>query len=212
MYIPDEFKEVRTEEIFKIKQDYPLASIIAHTSQGLLACHIPLIWKNPQCLLGHMALLNEMNHLLADHQEVLCIFQGANAYISANYYPSKQIDHQKVPTWNYQAVHVYGRLVFLHDDKSKIAALGQLTKQREQRAHGDQAWKMSDAPKDYLAQRLTELSVFEITVDRVLAKSKLSQNRSQIDFDNVVQELQQRGEDALAESMLALPSHNQNAS
>lgn len=204
MYIPDDFKEVRSDEITHLIQNYPLACIVANTAEGLIATHVPLIMKTDDVLVGHIAMNNDMRMLVADQQEVLCIFKGEDAYISANYYPSKFEDHKKVPTWNYQAVHIYGRIRYFLDDKSKLAAIGMLTKINEQKTNGDAAWKMSDAPKDYLMAQLKDLIVFEIKISKIQAQSKLSQNREQKDFDAVVKNLQDKGKTVLAESMLRL--------
>lgn len=204
MHIPDEFKEVRSEEIASIVQNFPLACVVANTPNGLIATHIPLILKPNGVLVGHIAMVNDMRTLVADNQEVMCVFKGDDAYISANYYPSKWVDHQKVPTWNYQAVHIYGNLTFFTDKKSKLSALGMLTKQSEQQANGASAWKMSEAPADYLAALLEDIVVFEVQISRVLAQSKLSQNRDQKDFDSVVAELKLRGKEGVADSMLRL--------
>lgn len=204
MHIPDEFKEVRSEEIASIVQNFPLACVVANTPNGLIATHIPLILKPNGVLVGHIAMVNDMRTLVADNQEVMCVFKGDDAYISANYYPSKWVDHQKVPTWNYQAVHIYGNLTFFTDKKSKLSALGMLTKQSEQQANGSSAWKMSEAPADYLAALLEDIVVFEVQISRVLAQSKLSQNRDQKDFDSVVAELKLRGKEGVADSMLRL--------
>jgi transcriptional regulator len=201
MHIPDIFKETRAAEISRIIEQYPLASIVAHTEKGLIANHIPLMHKNEHILIGHMALENEMYHLVQTEQDILCIFTAENAYISANDYPSKLIDHQKVPTWNYQAVHIAGKIHYFTDQKRKLAALGQLTKYHEQKTNGDRAWKMSDAPKDYLLEQLEQLVVFEIHIDEIQAKSKLSQNREAVDFHAVIKALQQRQEIKLAHAM-----------
>src|SRR5690606_24671553 len=96
------------------------------------------------------------------------------------------------------------RSKFLTDQKNKLAALGRLTRQNEERVNGASAWKMSDAPKDYLMMMLDQLVVFEIHVSRILAKSKLSQNREKHDFDGVIKALQMREENGVANSMLGL--------
>lgn len=198
------FKEVRADEISRIMQKFPLACIVTNTPDGLYATHIPLMSNGENILFGHVAIANELYTNVAEDQEVLCIFKGDDAYISANYYPSKFDDHKKVPTWNYQVVHVHGKIKFLTDQKNKLAALGRLTRQNEERVNGASAWKMSDAPKDYLMMMLDQLVVFEIHVSRILAKSKLSQNREKHDFDGVIKALQMREEDGVANSMLGL--------
>ena len=82
-----------------------------------------------------------------------------------------------MPTWNYQVVHVHGKIKFLTDSKIKLAALGRLTKNMEERTNGHAAWKMSDAAKDYLLEMLEKIVIFEIEISRIEAQSKLSQNR-----------------------------------
>ena len=207
MYIPNDFQEVRPEEITSLIKNYPLGCIVANTTKGLIATHVPLIMKSENILVGHIAMINDMKTLVSDAQEVLCIFKGQDSYISANYYPSKFEDHKKVPTWNYQVVHIYGNINYFTDAKSKLAAIGLLTKKSEKEANGDSGWKMSDAPKEYLMEQLNDLIVFEINISKVQAQSKLSQNREQRDFDSVVKNLQERGKNDLAESMLKLDRH-----
>lgn len=162
---------------------------------------MPLMLKNETHLLGHIACLNEMTQLIPESHEMMCIFKGEDAYISANDYPSKQNDHKKVPTWNYQAVHVHGIIKYLKDQKSKLAQRGQLTKTHEQKTNGLNAWKMSDAPKEYLMEQLHKIVVFEIEITKIEAKSKLSQNRESQDFQAVIEALKQRGKVAVATRM-----------
>ena len=207
MYIPNDFKEVRSEEILHLINSYPLACIVANTTKGLIATHVPLILKNDHTLIGHIAMSNDMRTLVANNQEVLCIFKGEDGYISANYYPSKFDDHKKVPTWNYQAVHIYGNITYFTDNKSKLSAVGMLTKINEKKANGDSGWKMSDAPKEYLMDQLKDLIVFEIDISKIQAQSKLSQNREKRDFDSVVKNLKEIGKENLAQSMLRLEKY-----
>ncbi|AWV87007.1 FMN-binding negative transcriptional regulator [Acinetobacter radioresistens] len=204
MYILNDFQEVRTEEIMNLIKNYPLACIVANTKDGLIATHVPLIMKTDNTLIGHIAVNNDMRILVSDDQEVLCIFKGEDAYISANYYPSKFEDHKKVPTWNYQVVHIYGNINYFIDNKSKLSAVGMLTKISEEKANGNSGWKMSDAPKEYLMDQLKELIVFEINISRIQAQSKLSQNREKKDFDSVIKNLKETGKENLAKSMLKL--------
>lgn len=207
MHVPNDFKEIRTSEINDLVKNFPLACIVANTARGLIASHIPLVMKDEQTLVGHLAMANEMKDLVAENEEVLCIFKGPDAYISANYYPSKFEDHKKVPTWNYQVIHIYGKISYFTDNKAKLAAVGMLTKQSEQKANGAAGWKMSDAPKDYLMEEIAGIIVFEIKISKLIAKSKLSQNREPRDFNSVVEELKTRGEHGVAESMLRLDRH-----
>jgi transcriptional regulator len=106
-----------------------------------------------------------------------------------------------VPTWNYQVVHIHGTIAFQHDERAKRAAVGLLTVRHERRLNGDAAWRMADAPEDYMAAMLDAIVAFRITVHRTLAKSKLSQNRDAGDHRGAVEGVRATGQAALADSM-----------
>lgn len=203
MYTPPQFQECDLDEIARITQAAPLACVVAQTAQGLVANHLPLLAAPGQRLIGHVALANDMHRLIADGQEVLAIFQGEQGYVSPNFYPSKAEHHRHVPTWNYQVVHLHGRIRFQHDAPSKRAAVGLLTRQHERRLHGADGWRMADAPADYLEAMLGHIVALRIDVTRVLAKSKLSQNREPRDVEGAIQGLRGTGQTALAARMQA---------
>ena len=202
MYIPPHFEEADPEQIAGLIAAAPLATIVAHTADGLVANHIPLI-AAPGALIGHVARANDMHRLLAEGQEVLAIFRGVEGYVSPNYYPSKPEHHRHVPTWNYEVAHLHGTIAFQHDDKAKRAAVGLLTRAQERRLNGDAAWRMADAPADYMAQMLDGIVAFRITVTRVLAKAKLSQNRDARDRQGAIDGLAADGAAALSARMAA---------
>lgn len=201
MYIPSHFEEIDPDEIASIVETAPLACLVAQTEEGLIANHIPMLAGPKGTLIGHVALANDMHRLIADGQEVLAIFRGDDAYVSPNFYPTKPEHHRHVPTWNYQVVHIYGGITFQHDDHAKRAAVGLLTRTHERRLNGPDAWRMADAPKDYLDTMLENIVAFRIAVTRTLAKSKLSQNREDRDCKGAIDGLRRSGQDALAERM-----------
>lgn len=201
MYVPPHFHEMRADEISAIIESAPLSCIVAQTAEGLIANHIPLLQGANDRLIGHVALANDMHRLIADGQDVLVIFRGEDAYISPNYYPSKPEHHRHVPTWNYQVVHIYGTISFQRDDRAKRAAVGLLTRTHERRLNGQNAWRMADAPADYMQQMLNNIVAFQIDVKAVLAKSKLSQNRDERDALGAISGLKATGKAALAEQM-----------
>jgi transcriptional regulator len=204
MYLPPHFQEIDTGEIATIIASAPLACIVAQTSDGLIANHIPLLVGTSGALVGHVALANDMHRLVADGQEVLAIFKGDDAYVSPNYYPTKPEHHRHVPTWNYQVVHVYGAITFEHDERAKRAAVGLLTRNHERRLNGANAWRMADAPADYMERMLGSIVAFHIDISRTLAKSKLSQNREERDYLGAISGLQASGHERLAERMASL--------
>ncbi len=149
-------------------------------------------------LIGHVALANDMHRTVADGHEVLAIFRGDDAHVSPNFYPTKPEHHRHVPTWNYQVVHAYGEITFQHDEHAKRAAVGLLTRNHERRLNGKDAWRMANAPGDYMQQMLSNVVGFRIKVRKTLAKSKLSQNREERDYLGAIAGLRASGHEFLA--------------
>lgn len=201
MYIPPHFAEVNASAITAILDEAPLACIVAQTGDRLIANHLPLLRSPNGELIGHVALANEMHELIAPEQEVLAIFRRDDAYVSPNFYPTKHEHHRHAPTWNYEVVHVYGTMVFQHDDQAKRAAVGLLTRTHERRLNGENAWRMADAPADYMEQMLKGIVAFKMSTTRVLAKAKLSQNREPRDYAGAIEGLKASGHVAMAERM-----------
>ena len=201
MYLPDHFREIDAAEIADLVAEYPLASIVAQTQAGLIANHLPLLPGRDGVMIGHVALANDMHRLLTEGQEVLAIFRGPDGYVSPNFYPSKAEHHRHVPTWNYQVVHVHGEIAFQHDTRSKRAAVGLLTSHHERRLNGEKAWRMSDAPSDYMDAMLEAIVAFRISITRTIAKSKLGQNRKPRDHRGAVAGVGAAGHVALARQM-----------
>ena len=201
MYLPAHFEETDAAEVAALMAAFPLACLVAATPEGLVANHLPLLVGPDGALIGHVALANDLHRLVAEGQEVMAVFRGEEAYVSPNLYPSKAAHHRHVPTWNYQAVHVHGPIVFRHDEKAKRAAVGLLTREHERRLNGDAAWRMADAPADYLTGMLANIVAFRIEVRRVIAKAKLSQNREPADFAGVAESLEARGRETMAARM-----------
>lgn len=205
MYVPAHFQELDPAAIAQVMQQAPLACIVAQTPQGLIANHIPVLSGPGDVLIGHAALANDMHRLIAQDQEVLAIFRGDDGYVSPNFYPSKAEHHRHVPTWNYQVVHAHGTIRFQHDMAAKRAAVGLLTRQHERRVNGAAAWRMADAPRDYLDQMLGQIVAFRITVTRLQAKSKLSQNRAPRDLQGAIAGLSASGQSGIAQRMQPSP-------
>lgn len=203
MYLPPHFAETDETAIAEIIDAAPLACVVAQTEGGLVANHLPLLRGPGGQLIGHVARANDMHRLIADGGEVLAIFRRDDAYVSPNFYPSKAEHHRHVPTWNYEVVHVGGRISFQHDAQAKRAAVGLLTTRHERRVNGDGAWRMADAPADYMAGMLEAIVAFRITPERVIAKAKLSQNREPGDYLGAVDGLRASGRDGMADRMAA---------
>lgn len=205
MYLPEHFSDVSEAEIAAVIAAAPLACVVAQTAEGLIANHLPLLRGPDGTLIGHVARANDMHRLIAEGQEVLAIFRGVDGYVSPNFYPGKAEHHRVVPTWNYEVVHIHGAISFQHDERTKRAAVGLLTREHERRMNGAAAWRMADAPADFMTEMLGGIVAFRIAVSRVLAKAKLSQNRDARDYRGAVEGLRAKGNGALADRMAKAP-------
>jgi transcriptional regulator len=208
MYSPSQFEETRPQLLHRLMEQYPLATLVAATTDGVQANHIPLMFEpgvGPLgTLKGHIARANPLWRNLDSGAEVLAIFQGASHYISPNWYATKRESGEVVPTWNYTVVHARGRIAWQHDAAWLRAFLEVLTAHHE-RGH-EAPWRMQDAPAKYLEHMLGAIVGFELVLDSLKGKWKLSQNRSAADRAGVVAALS-AATDAASLDMAALVAH-----
>ncbi len=213
MYNPEHFQETRTEELHRVITEYPLGVLVLAAPNGLDANHLPFE-LNPGVgehghLLAHVARANPLWQEAKDGDEALVIFRAANAYISPNWYPSKHEFHRQVPTWNYQAVHVHGKIKIRDDEKFLRGVVARLTRTNEARTGSEKQWRMSDSSKEYIDQMMKAIVGIEIEISKLVGKWKLSQNREERDRINAAEELRKRGEQVTSSAMLDanLPKH-----
>jgi len=200
MYIPDHFKAGSEQELHALIAAHPLGALVTQGPNGLDANHIPFELEAGQgpsgTLLAHVARANSVWREVKDGDEVLVIFRAEQGYISPNWYPSKQETHRTVPTWNYSVVHAHGKIAIRDDERFVRTLVARLTHRHE--ASQPQPWKMSDAPKDYIADMVKAIVGIEVEITRLTGKFKLSQNREARDVAGVVENL---GDRALADAM-----------
>jgi transcriptional regulator len=199
MYLPKHFEETRVEELHRVIREFPLGMLVLHGPRGLDANHLPFELKldddgQARRLLAHVARANPLWQEAKDGDEALVVFRAANAYISPNWYPSKHEFHRQVPTWNYQAVHVHGRIGIRDDERFVRGVVARLTREHEVRAGSPRRWKMTDSPKEYIDQMLSAIVGIEIEIVRMIGKWKLGQNREERDRIGAAEELAKRGE------------------
>ena len=195
MYTPAHFQILISHELERIMSSHPLGLLVTGFD-GLDANHLPfMLDKEAGTLVAHIARANPLC-TAPDQSEVMVVFRGEQGYISPNAYPSKHETHRQVPTWNYEAVHVHGKLKIRDDAKFVRAVVGRLTKIHE--AQEVKPWKMSDAPSDYLDAMVQAVVGLEIEITRIEGKAKMSQNKEPRDQRGVIQALQAQGHDKLA--------------
>jgi transcriptional regulator len=192
VYTPDAFRVTDPEAIHAIIREVGFGILVSTGEAGLTATHLPFVLETERgphgVLLGHMARANPQWQELREESEVLVLFPGPHAYISPRWYATDP----SVPTWNYVAVHAYGRPRLIDDEARVYQLLETLVGAYEGTADG--AWEMASR-RDYVAKLSRAIVAFEIEITRLEGKQKLSQNRSPADREGVVAALLQQGDD-----------------
>lgn len=189
MYIPKLYQVTDEAVISKFIQQNSFATLVSCDQQMPVATHLPLEFvqsaNGEKFLHGHMSRANKHWHTFNSENDVLAIFSGPHTYVSARWY--QQVN---VPTWNYMVVHAYGKPRLITDHDELYAMLKQLVDRYEAHAVTDKPYKLETLPPDYVEREMRGIVGFEIKINRLEAKFKLSQNRQQQDYDNVIVELQ----------------------
>lgn len=190
MHTPTTFAEENLENIIDFITAHPLATLIAQTKDGIEACHIPLFWHsdNPSseygCLYGHLGRRNPIYQNVLPDTSWLIIFQNSGHYISPNWYISKAKTHKKVPTWNYQSVHIQSQIELLHDTDTLKWILATMTAQQE--TISDNPWSLADAPITYIDAMCQGTIGFKLNIESIQAQFKLSQNETAENLSGVI--------------------------
>jgi transcriptional regulator len=187
LYAAPHFKEDRLEILHETIRETGIATLVTHTSSGMVATHLPMLLDASEgpygTLLGHVARANPQWRMAAEG-EALAIFLGPNAYVTPSWYATKQETGKVVPTWNYVAVHAYGPVRFFDDPDRLLGIVTRLTERHE--AGRAQPWAVSDAPADFVRGMLKAIVGVALPIARLEASRKLSQNRPEADRAGVV--------------------------
>ena len=190
MYIPSTFSENDPQILTGLIEQYPLGLLVTSGSSGLLASPIPFLYRVIQgksMLVAHLAKANPHWKDLVGLKECLVVFQGAENYVTPNWYPTKQTTHKVVPTWNYQMVQVKGIPSVIESSDWLRSQVGDITDSMEQKRKTP--WNVSDAPADFIEAQLNAIVGLEIEITEIQGKWKMSQNRPIEDAQGVAKGL-----------------------
>jgi len=187
MYVPKHFRNNDASTINDFIRHHGFGILVSQSDSRMVATHIPLeLSEDETKLTGHIARANPQWKNFDNNSEVMIIFPGPHAYVSSSWY-----DHENVPTWNYIAVHVYGKINIIEGEQL-YSCLKQLVNKYEKTSeYPISVEKMSP---EYVRQSIKGLVGFEISITSIEAAYKLSQNRDQKNFANVINELEKRGD------------------
>ncbi|TID30080.1 hypothetical protein CANINC_001366 [Pichia inconspicua] len=188
MYIPD----IYLEQDWSLQEDlikkYPLATVVTNGKEGLIANHIPFVLRTDsesgkKYLHAHLAKVNHQIPSLKESTEVLVIFQTDDSYISPSYYPTKQETHKVVPTWDFGAIHIYGKPRIIDDKTWVRSQLDALTEQQEKELT---QWTVDEAPERYVELIQKSICGLEIEIERTECKMKFEQKMKEQDIKGTI--------------------------
>lgn len=188
MFVPDHYRISDLAEMHAMMRANPFATFVTTGAKGITATHLPTVFKadvgGHGTIEAHLARPNDQWKTLDPDAEALVIFSGPQTYIHPGWYPSKAVEGKVVPTWNYVAVHVYGRVTLIHDGDWLKAHVGELTDQQEHRQA--EPWSIEDAPAQFIEMLTRGIVGVRIEIDRIEGKAKMSQNRGEADREGVI--------------------------
>ena len=194
MYIPHYFRNNNIAEVKDFIKQNSFAILINNSGNQIYATHIPLVLgqddKGNDTLTGHISRANPQLKNFKENSEVLVIFNGPHTYISSSWY-----DHENVPTWNYIAVHITGKLKIIEGEKLMSSLKSLVNKYEANSEHPVSVEKIS--PK-LLEENLRGIIGFEIAITDIQAAYKLSQNRDEKNQAAIINQLEKGDNDARA--------------
>jgi transcriptional regulator len=200
MYDLPYFKENDRRVVVEFIREHPFAMLIGTTDHRPVATQVPILVHEREgdglFLRGHIMRKTDHHKAFQQNDEALCVFSGAHTYVSASWYS----DPQTASTWNYMSVHTRGKLRFL-DEQELRTFLEELTAHFENSDSSPALFH--HLPKQYVDSLVKAIIAFEIEVRQVENVFKLSQNRDEQSYDNIIRELDAQGGDGsiIAEEM-----------
>ncbi len=189
MYIPPRFRQTDQAILENFIRENPFATLVSVGPDGVpLASHVPLeleieggVWR----VHGHVSRANPQGESFGEGASALAIFQGAHHYVSNSWY-----DHANVPTWNYLAVHLSGKIRRQTPDEVR-RSIEKLMGRYEPPASSPTSFEK--LPEALIHKDLRGLIGFKMTVEKIEGKWKLSQNRDEKNYRAVIEALEKLG-------------------
>jgi len=187
MYTPPAFRDDEKESLHETIRAARLANFITATVSGPLATPLPLFLDASEgehgVIYGHLAKANPQWQV-PSMGDALAIFMGPDAYVTPQWYATKQETGKVVPTWNYVTVHASGPVEFFDDPVRLLEAVRRLTDLHETDLHEAGRgipWAVTDAPKEFIEAQLRGIVGLRIPITKLEGKRKMSQNRNAAD-------------------------------
>jgi transcriptional regulator len=203
MYVPKYNQQDDRAALLAYMRAYSFAALATSGPAGLTATHLPFVIEEEGgriTLLAHMARANPQWRDFAAGAEALVIFMQPHAYVSPRLYDSRQ----NVPTWNYVAVHAYGRPVLIEEHAAKLALQQKLIREHD----AGYLAQMAELPTSYIDAKLAAIVSFSLDVSRIEARYKLSQDKNPAERERIARDLEASGDSVKAETARLMRKQN----
>jgi transcriptional regulator len=186
VYVPTHFAVEEHSEVFAMVRSSGFGHLVVHVGDGFSSTPVPFVVDDElRSVRAHVARPNPIWRTAPC--DALLLVPGRDDYVSPGWYPSKAEHGKVVPTWNYEVVHLHGRLVARDDGEWVLRQMRDLTDLNE--ASMDVPWSVDDPPAGYVEQLQRGTVGLELEVTGVEAKRKVSQNRDARDRESVIRHL-----------------------
>ncbi len=202
MYVPRHNQLEDRAALVAYMRAYSFAALASSGPGGLMATHLPFVVEEEGgriTLLAHMAKANPQWREFAAAGDALVIFMQPHAYVSPRLYDSRQ----NVPTWNYVAVHAYGRPVVIEERAAKLELQQKLIRQHD----AGYLAQLAELPESYIDAKLAAIVSFSLAVTRIDARYKLSQEKNPAERERIARELEAGGDSVAAETAQLMRRH-----
>lgn len=189
MYVPKTFQAPSISHVRAFVEKNGFATLVSAHSSQLLATHTPLMIEtkgDEEYLIGHIARANQQHQAFGLDSPLLAIFMEQHSYISSSWY-----DHINVPTWNYIAVHIEGTTTIIEGDELQESLSNLVSKYEAKDGSG---FHINDMPPKMLEREMKGIVGFRMRIDKITASYKLSQNRHDKDYENIIVKLKEQGD------------------
>lgn len=190
MYLPKHFAEPDLARLHDLIEGRVFGLLIVIRDGVPDMAHIPFVLDRGEgsqgTLRGHFARPNPIWRAFDGAAEARAIFSGPDTYISPDWY----VSHHQVPTWNYIAVHAWGRPRVLEDAADVRRVLDDLSARNEARIPGKKPWTIDKLPAEVYDKMTKGIVAFAMPIDRIEGKWKLNQNRTEADRRGVIAQLE----------------------
>lgn len=195
MYNYTHYKEHDKEKVIEFMRNHPFIILIGSDKNGRAeASQIPILLEEKDgkiFLHGHIARKSDHHNAFVENPQVLALFNGPHTYVSGSWYTGNP---QQASTWNYISVHARGNIQFLDEDH--LTELLKKLSLHFENYNAASSTVYDNLPADYLEKLKKAIVAFEIEVTELENVFKLSQNRDEKSYDNIVVELKKQSGDA----------------